>query len=77
MLTRVGEDAQLYQVVRLEENRLRFESRTVYDAFDVERLRDGRKRFVDRRPAASAERVCANPMPPRPTRCWNGTELVD
>jgi hypothetical protein len=80
-LTRVGEDAQLYQVVRVEESRLRFESRTVtgtlYDAFDVERLRDGRKRFVDRRPAASPERVCGNPAPPRPTRCWNGTELVD
>lgn len=79
-LARVGEDTQLYQIVRVEEDLLRFESRTVtgelYDAFDIERSANGGKRLLERGPRAK-ERLCANPAPPRPTRCWNGTELVD
>lgn len=79
-LTRIGEDMQLYQIVRVEAERLRFESRTVtgelYDAFDIERRADGQKRLIERTPAGVAERACANPVLPRPTRCWNGTELV-
>jgi acid phosphatase type 7 len=81
MLERTGEDVQLYQVIHVEADRLRFESRTptgrVYDAFDIERLPDGRKRLVERLPAGTPEDRCSNPQLPRPTRCWEGIELVD
>lgn len=77
---RLGEDVQLYQIVRVEADRLRFESRTVtgqlYDAFDIRRLPDGRNQLVDRLPPGMIERSCLNPSRPRPTRCWEGTELV-
>lgn len=80
-MTRVGEEVQLYQVIAVEEDRLRFESRTVsgqlYDAFDIRRLQDGRNALVDRMPPGMLERICTNPSRPRPTRCWEGTELVD
>ncbi|MCU0974904.1 MAG: metallophosphoesterase family protein [Steroidobacteraceae bacterium] len=80
-LERTGEDVQLYQVVHVEQDRLRYESRTVtgriYDAFDVERTRSGSKRFVSRLPRGAPEDRCSNPSLPRPTRCWEGTELVD
>jgi hypothetical protein len=76
---RVGEDVQLYQVIRVEANRLVFESRTVtgqlYDAFDIQRLPDGRNQLIDRLPPGMIERTCLNPNRPRPTRCWEGTEL--
>lgn len=79
-LKRVGEDTQLYQIVHIESDRLRFESRTVtgriYDAFDIERLEDGTRRLIERMPEGSGERVCSNPDRPRATRCWNGVELV-
>jgi hypothetical protein len=80
-LQRVGEDMQLYQVIHLEADRLRFESRTVtgriYDAFDLEQLADGSNRFVPRAAVDTAETRCRNPLQPRPTRCWEGTELVE
>jgi hypothetical protein len=80
-LERTGEDVQLYQIVHVERDRLRYESRTVtgriYDAFDVERTRAGSKRFLSRLPRGAAEDRCGNPWLPRPTRCWEGTELVD
>ncbi len=80
-MQRVGEEAQLYQVIRIERDRLRFESRTVtgqlYDAFDLRRTPDGRKQLIDRLPEGMIERICTNPDRPRPTRCWEGTELVD
>jgi hypothetical protein len=80
-LDRIGEDVQLYQVVHVAPDRLRFESRTatgrLYDAFDIVRKPDGHKKMVDRMPAGSPESRCTNPELPRPTRCWEGKELVD
>jgi len=78
---RVGEDVQLYQVIHVEADRLRYESRTatgkLYDAFDIEREADGSKRVVVRTDELIDEQSCANPSPPSSSRCWNGVELVD
>jgi phosphodiesterase/alkaline phosphatase D-like protein len=79
-MDRVGEELQLYQVVRVEADRLHYESKTVtgdvYDAFELQRQPDGTKRLVELTPVPRAESRCSNPQPPRPDRCWNGTELV-
>lgn len=52
---RTGTHTQLYQVIRVEEQRLRFEARKVtgdlFDAFDLLKDRRGRKRLVERGPA--------------------------
>lgn len=80
-LERTGEDVQLYQVIQVERDRLRYQSRTVagsvYDAFDIMRGPDGARRFVPGMPAGSVESRCSNPSLPRPTRCWEGVELTD
>lgn len=80
-LERVGEDMQLFQSLRLSPGGLLFEARTadgrLYDAFEIVRKPDGSKTMIDRLPAGSAEAGCANPVRPRPTRCWEGKELVD
>jgi len=80
-MQRVGEDVQLYQVIEMEADRLRYESRTaaggIYDAFDIEHRGDGPKRVVPRPAADSPESRCGNPRRPRPSRCWEGTEFVD
>ena len=61
---RIGEDTQLYQTVRVEWDRIVYESRTVtgelYDAFALHKSEDGVKRLEDLRPG-SAERSCSNP----------------
>lgn len=84
---RVGEDLQLFQIVHVEDEQLRFEARKVtgeiYDAFDLLRgapRPDGGRapnRMIERLDGAGPEAECSNPDRPRPTRCWNGTELVD
>ncbi len=79
---RIGEDVQLYQIIHLHERLLTFESRTVtgnlYDAFSIERMPDGRKRFVESEEALLPERQCELAVDERrvPSRCWDGVELV-
>jgi hypothetical protein len=79
-MDRVGEELQLYQVIRVEADRLRYESKMVtgdtYDAFDLVREADGGKRLIEDTPGSVPEWRCSNPQPPRPDRCWNGTELI-
>jgi hypothetical protein len=79
-LDRIGEDMQLYQLIRFEAQRLHYQSLTVtgkqYDAFDIEYRSDGSKFVTLRQPSDATETRCSNPNPPRPTRCWEGTELV-
>jgi hypothetical protein len=79
-LDRIGEDMQLYQMIRLEAQRLRYQSLTVtgkqYDAFDIEYRSDGSKFVTLHQSSDATETRCSNPHPPRPTRCWEGTELV-
>jgi len=79
-MDRTGEDVQLFQIIHVEADRLSYESRTavgdVYDAFQIVRDSSGRRQFVDLRPLEMPESVCGNPDRPRPTRCWEGTELV-
>lgn len=78
---RIGEDTQLYQTIRVEWDRLVYESRTttgaLYDAFELHKSDGGVKRLVDLRPD-SAERFCERPDIPgyRTDRCWEGTDFV-
>lgn len=74
-MDRTGEDRQLFQVIRFEEQRLSYQSMTatgeLYDAFELVRA----TRLEDKHPAGTEAR-CGNSSPPRETRCWNGTELI-
>lgn len=80
-MVRTGEDTQLYQLIHVEEDRIRFEAITVtgdlYDAFDIVRGQDGVNRIVDREADAIMERRCTRPDIPgyRDTRCWEGTDF--
>jgi hypothetical protein len=55
--TRTGAHVQLYQVVNVSPQSLRFEARTVtgqlFDAFEITKARNGRRRFIDRKPELS------------------------
>ncbi|AMY12773.1 Alkaline phosphatase precursor [Luteitalea pratensis] len=55
--TRTGANLQLYQVVHVAPQSLRFEARTVsgqlFDAFEITKSRNGRRRFIDRKPELS------------------------
>jgi 3',5'-cyclic AMP phosphodiesterase CpdA len=77
----VGEDMQLYQVIRVDGDRLTYRSRTVtgrvYDAFDILQRPDGSKRFIEDVSMTVKDSRCQNPDRPRPTRCWQGDELTD
>jgi hypothetical protein len=81
VMDRVGEDTQLYQTIRVEYDRLFYESRTttgaLYDAFELVKRADGPNLLVDLRPD-SAERFCGRPDIPgyRADRCWEGTDFV-
>jgi 3',5'-cyclic AMP phosphodiesterase CpdA len=72
----VGEDTQLYQVLHLDAQRLRYESRTatgrLYDAFDLVRGANGDKRVVEHPEGRITPRDCARPISPkgREDRCW-------
>ncbi|HBK47171.1 MAG TPA: phosphoesterase [Xanthomonadaceae bacterium] len=71
----VGEDTQLYQVLKIDPQRLRYESRTatgrLYDAFELVR-EDGAKRLVEHADGRIAPRDCARAISPkgREDRCW-------
>jgi acid phosphatase type 7 len=81
VMSRIGEDTQLYQTVRIEADQLVYEARTtsgdLYDAFSLVRMENGRNRLIDRAPATN-ERVCSRPDIPgyRADRCWEGTDVV-
>lgn len=72
----VAEDTQLYQVIRIDPDRLRYESRTatgrLYDAFEVTRGDDGRKRVAEQVDGRIAPRDCprATTLTGRRDRCW-------
>lgn len=55
--TRTGAQLQLYQVINVSPQSLRFEARTVngqlFDAFEITKTRSGRRRFLDRKPELS------------------------
>jgi len=78
---RVAEDTQLYQTIRVEWDRLVFESRTttgrLYDAFELHKVEGETNRLVDLRPE-TPERFCERPEIPgySADRCWEGTDFV-
>ena len=55
--TRTGANVQLFQVITVSPQALRFEARTVtgqlFDAFEIQKSRGGRRRFIDRKPELS------------------------
>lgn len=72
----VGEDTQLYQVLRIDPQRIAYESRTatgrLYDAFELRRDAAGRKRLVEIEQGRIAPRDCPRAASPkgREERCW-------
>ncbi|HEY0334739.1 MAG TPA: metallophosphoesterase family protein [Stenotrophomonas sp.] len=72
----VGEDTQLYQVLRIDPQRVSYESRTatgrLYDAFELVRQDNGDKRLVEYEADRIAPRDCARVRSPkgREDRCW-------
>ena len=72
----VGEDMQLFQVLRLDGGRLSYEARTVtgqlYDAFDLVDGGAAGKRLVERTAGRLSERRCARAatLKGRSDRCW-------
>lgn len=72
----VAEDTQLFQVLRIDPQRLRYEARTVtgrrYDAFELQRQADGSTRKVEIEAGRIAPRRCPRPQAPggRKDRCW-------
>lgn len=79
-MTRVAEDTQLYQLIRVQHDRIVFEARTatgrLYDSFELLKATDGRNRLLELLPT---ERRCTRPEIPgyRKTRCWEGTDLIE
>lgn len=70
---RAGEDTQLYQVIRVESDRLSVEARTatgrLYDAFALERGADGRNRLLESQNALIETRRCAGETGPDGSPC--------
>ncbi len=79
LMTRSAEDTQLYQIVRVSNDVLSYESWTVagqlYDAFDLRKNARGVTRLIDR-PVQTPQRRCPHERSPggRTDRCWDGTE---
>ncbi len=86
-MQRVGEDAQWYQVIEFDAERLRYRAWTVdgelYDAFDLVREPGKPARVEAYADALAPERDCSKPdtastvslSPTGSTRCWLVTEL--
>jgi hypothetical protein len=79
-MDRLAEDTQLFQVIDFQSDRIVYEARTatgvLYDAFDIERLADGSKRVVDRRPDTPT-RLCTNPEERTGSSCWGGNSHTE
>jgi hypothetical protein len=60
-MVRAAWDTQLYQVIRIDGDRLSFEARTatgrLYDAFDLEQQPGKPNRLVEKLPAGTPERM--------------------
>ncbi|MGY0634330.1 metallophosphoesterase [Luteimonas sp. A478] len=72
----VAEDTQLFQVIRIEDGELRYESRTVtgrlYDAFSLVGDRASGRQLVERMEGRIDQRDCPRPatLKGRTDRCW-------
>ncbi|WP_209331747.1 purple acid phosphatase family protein [Lunatimonas salinarum] len=64
---RAAENTQLFQVIRINGDKLSFESYTatgeLYDAFDLEKQADGTNQFIERKSEAIPERRFTNTIP--------------
>lgn len=73
----VGEDTQLFQRIRISDDRLHYQARTVtgrlYDDFEIRRDRQGRKVLQENRAGRIPERDCSHrdaTLGGRKDRCW-------
>ncbi|MGH8037284.1 MAG: metallophosphoesterase [Stenotrophomonas sp.] len=72
----VGEDTQLFQVLKIDPQHLRYEARTVtgdlYDGFELNRAADGSKRKTELTEGRIAPRDCtrSQTLKGRADRCW-------
>lgn len=73
----VAEDTQLFQVIRIVNDRLHYQARTatgrLYDSFEILRSADGRKRLNEITQGRIAERDCHHreaTLAGRKDRCW-------
>lgn len=79
-MDRIGEETQLYQIIDVAHDRLRYESRTatgrLYDSFELVRGDDGENRLVDNSGSAIEVRRCQQRASGsgRVDRCWDGVE---
>jgi 3',5'-cyclic AMP phosphodiesterase CpdA len=67
-LERKAENTQLFQVISVEDDKLRYEAFTVtgalYDSFDlIKNGRNGKNKFVDRKNYSESERLHGNTLP--------------
>lgn len=80
VMVRTAENRQLYQVVHVDTDTLRYEARTVtgqlYDAFTIHKDRAGGKRLSSASQALGEASHCphAQTRSGRRDRCWDGTE---
>ncbi|MDO5610760.1 MAG: metallophosphoesterase family protein [Pseudomonadota bacterium] len=72
-----AEDTQLFQVIRVEQDRLRYQAYTatgrLYDDFEIERDKRGGRRVIEHRRGRIAERDCSHrdaTLGGRKDRCW-------
>jgi hypothetical protein len=65
-MERGGENTQLYQVVRVRQDTLKYRSYTAtgtpYDAFDLVKQDDGPSEMIERSPARTEERTHENTL---------------
>ena len=72
-----AEDTQLFQVLRIDGQRLHYQARTatgrLYDDFEITRAPNGRKQLREIREGRIAERDCSHrdaTLGGRKDRCW-------
>lgn len=79
-MTRTGEGLQLYQIIRVDQDKMNFEARTadgqLYDAFTlIKRGKQGNQLVETRMGAHDCSRPKGAPAPKKATRCWTEDDL--
>ncbi|MEL6717849.1 MAG: metallophosphoesterase, partial [Bacteroidota bacterium] len=76
-MQRAASNTQLYQLIKIEDNKLRYEAYTVtgelYDVFELEKQKNGRNLFADQAPKGFEERL---EIPERMKREFTEEELI-
>jgi len=79
-MQRMAEGVQLYQTIRVSNEKLHIQAWTaaggLYDAFEIQKNDDGTNSIKDLIRMDQPIHRCGNPNKPKPSRCWDGKELV-